>query len=88
MSEEEVFLDFLGNPVKVGDYVCWNTGGKRDEFRMGVISRFTEKSVMALLIKSDRYPSKFGGEIRIATEFILVDQEKAHNYHLIRKLKE
>lgn len=52
--KEADWHDFLGHPVKVGDYIFYSTTGRYPESRYCRITRFTEKSVFVKVLKTSR----------------------------------
>lgn len=67
-------LDFLGNEVKVGDYIFYSTTSRWAESRLCKVTRFTEKSMFVQIIRTNRnHPNLIGREVIVKNDFVVVN---------------
>lgn len=67
-----MFKDFLGRKVDVGDYIFYSTTGRYPTSRLCKVSRFTEKSMFAQVIKQNTFGSP-DEEVIVRNAFIKVE---------------
>lgn len=66
--------DFLGKPVDKGDHIFYSTTGRYAESRLAVVSRFTEKSIFAKIVKHNRSGNyKVDEEVIVKNDFVKVE---------------
>lgn len=66
--------DFVGEMVRIGDYIFYNTTGRWPESRIGHVTRFTEKSIFVEVIKVNRSDSvDLNREVIVKNDFVKVN---------------
>lgn len=71
---DQVFKDFLGREIAVGDLVFYSTTGRYAESRLCRVTRFTAKTVFAEIVKHNRPGTySYGDEVKIQNDFVKVD---------------
>jgi hypothetical protein len=65
--------DFLGNTVEVGDHIFYSTTSRWSESRLCEVTRFTDKSMFAKIIKVSRSSSNTGDEVIVKNDFVKVN---------------
>lgn len=65
--------DFLGTHTRVGDHIFYSTTGRYPESRYCRVTRFTDKSMFAEILKHNRPgESGVGEEVVVRNDFINV----------------
>lgn len=65
--------DFLGQTVAVGDHIFYSTTGRHAESRLGIVSRFTPKSMFTKIVKHNRPGDySYGDEVVVRNDFAKV----------------
>lgn len=66
--------DFLGNEAQTGDMIFYSTTGRYAESRLCRVTRFTEKSMFARILKHNR-PGSYGigEEVIVKNDFVILD---------------
>jgi len=75
MSGEKVFRDYLGNEVKIGDFIFHMNTGRWPEAKISRIVAFGKVHPLAVAIKSNRGLSDYEEGVRksVKQEFVKVD---------------
>lgn len=73
----ESMKDFIGKEVRVGDYIFYSTTGRYAESHVCRVTRFTAKTMFAMVLKRNRNFGYRNEEVKVQNSFVkLVGHEE------------